>query len=164
MTQVVLSSVLKKRDIPLTAVLDEEELDALVAKVCEKNNIPAVDAAYKIDGNKMTVTPAVDGVEVDEKALREQVLERFNSGSNQDIVMSTREAHAIRLDIDEVYAKVHTQVADAYMTDEDGAHKIVPHVVGIDFDLEAAREKLEENPAEPEHIMTKWGVGYYFKV
>ena len=25
------------------------------------------------------------------------------------------------------------------------------------------REKLERNPAEPEHIMTKWGVGYYFK-
>ena len=26
-----------------------------------------------------------------------------------------------------------------------------------------AREKLEQDPAEPEHIMTKWGVGYYFK-
>ena len=25
------------------------------------------------------------------------------------------------------------------------------------------REKLEDNPAEPRHIMTKWGVGYYFK-
>ena len=25
------------------------------------------------------------------------------------------------------------------------------------------REKLEKDPAEPEHIMTKWGVGYYFK-
>ena len=25
------------------------------------------------------------------------------------------------------------------------------------------REKLEENPAEPDHILTKWGVGYYFK-
>ena len=24
------------------------------------------------------------------------------------------------------------------------------------------REKLEENPAEPDHILTKWGVGYYF--
>jgi len=24
-------------------------------------------------------------------------------------------------------------------------------------------EKLEENPAEPDHILTKWGVGYYFK-
>ena len=25
------------------------------------------------------------------------------------------------------------------------------------------REKLEKNPAQPEHILTKWGVGYYFK-
>jgi len=25
------------------------------------------------------------------------------------------------------------------------------------------REKLEENPAEPEYIMTKWGVGYYIR-
>ena len=25
------------------------------------------------------------------------------------------------------------------------------------------REKLEENPAEPKYILTKWGVGYYFK-
>ena len=22
---------------------------------------------------------------------------------------------------------------------------------------------VKKNPAEPEHIMTKWGVGYYFK-
>jgi DNA-binding response OmpR family regulator len=25
------------------------------------------------------------------------------------------------------------------------------------------REKLEENPADPQYIMTKWGVGYYFR-
>ena len=25
------------------------------------------------------------------------------------------------------------------------------------------REKLEPDPAKPVHIMTKWGVGYYFK-
>ena len=25
------------------------------------------------------------------------------------------------------------------------------------------RRKIEKNPAEPEYIMTKWGVGYYFK-
>ena len=25
------------------------------------------------------------------------------------------------------------------------------------------REKLERHPAEPEYILTKWGVGYYFK-
>ena len=33
----------------------------------------------------------------------------------------------------------------------------------VDVHIRRLREKLEKNPAEPEHIMTKWGVGYYFK-
>ena len=33
----------------------------------------------------------------------------------------------------------------------------------VDVHIRRLREKLEENPAQPKHIMTKWGVGYYFK-
>ena len=33
----------------------------------------------------------------------------------------------------------------------------------VDVLIRRLREKLEENPAEPKYIMTKWGVGYYFK-
>ena len=33
----------------------------------------------------------------------------------------------------------------------------------VDVHIRRLREKLEESPAEPQHIMTKWGVGYYFK-
>ena len=33
----------------------------------------------------------------------------------------------------------------------------------VDVHIRRLREKLENNPAEPEHIMTKWGVGYYFR-
>ena len=33
----------------------------------------------------------------------------------------------------------------------------------VDVHIRRLREKLEKNPAEPDHIMTKWGVGYYFK-
>ena len=33
----------------------------------------------------------------------------------------------------------------------------------VDVHVHRLREKLESNPAEPEHIVTKWGVGYYFK-
>ena len=33
----------------------------------------------------------------------------------------------------------------------------------VDVHIHRLREKLETNPAEPEHIITKWGVGYYFK-
>ena len=33
----------------------------------------------------------------------------------------------------------------------------------VDVHIRRLREKLEHAPAEPEHIMTKWGVGYYLK-
>ena len=33
----------------------------------------------------------------------------------------------------------------------------------VDVHIRRLREKLEENPAAPQHILTKWGVGYYLK-
>ncbi len=32
----------------------------------------------------------------------------------------------------------------------------------VDVHIRRLREKIENNPAKPEFIMTKWGVGYYF--
>lgn len=33
----------------------------------------------------------------------------------------------------------------------------------VDVHIRRLREKLEREPSEPEHIMTRWGVGYYFE-
>lgn len=33
----------------------------------------------------------------------------------------------------------------------------------VDVHIRRLREKLEENPAQPEYVMTKWGVGYYIR-
>ena len=33
----------------------------------------------------------------------------------------------------------------------------------VDVHIRRLREKLERDPAKPEYIFTKWGVGYYFK-
>ena len=32
----------------------------------------------------------------------------------------------------------------------------------VDVHIRRLREKIEQNPAQPEFIFTKWGVGYYF--
>lgn len=49
--------------------------------------------------------------------------------------------------------------------------KLLPLIWGVDYPGDARtvdvhirrlREKIEENPSEPEYIHTKWGVGYYF--
>lgn len=33
----------------------------------------------------------------------------------------------------------------------------------VDVHIRRLREKIEQNPAEPTYIMTKWGVGYYYR-
>ncbi len=33
----------------------------------------------------------------------------------------------------------------------------------VDVHVRRLREKIEENSSQPEYILTKWGVGYYFK-
>ena len=33
----------------------------------------------------------------------------------------------------------------------------------VDVHIRRIREKLEQNPADPQYILTKWGVGYYFR-
>ena len=33
----------------------------------------------------------------------------------------------------------------------------------VDVHIRRLREKLEYDPAAPQHILTKWGIGYYFK-
>lgn len=33
----------------------------------------------------------------------------------------------------------------------------------VDVHIRRLREKIEPNPAEPDYIKTKWGVGYYYK-
>ena len=33
----------------------------------------------------------------------------------------------------------------------------------VDVHIRRLREKLDDDPAAPQHILTKWGIGYYFK-
>ena len=43
------------------------------------------------------------------------------------------------------------------------AYEYRSDIRAVDVHIRRLREKLENNPAEPEYIMTKWGVGYYFR-
>lgn len=43
------------------------------------------------------------------------------------------------------------------------AHEYRSDIRTVDVHIRRLREKLEENPAEPKYLLTKWGVGYYFR-
>ncbi len=137
-----------KHDISPSALLDEAAVNELIAKIAEQNNIAPVHAAYSVDTDKavMTLTPPKDGVKVNEEELRAQIRSRFDTSSYEDVVMTTEVDAATVLDMDAVYSAVHAEVKDATMTVEGEQHKIVPHVIGVDFDLAFAKEKLAASP------------------
>ncbi len=42
-------------------------------------------------------------------------------------------------------------------------YKYYGDVRNVDVHVRRLREKIEPDPAEPEYVMTKWGMGYYFR-
>ncbi len=41
-------------------------------------------------------------------------------------------------------------------------NEAVTDIRAVDVHISRLRDKIEKNPAQPEYILTKWGVGYYF--
>ena len=62
------------------------------------------------------------------------------------------------MDEDDVMMQALEAGASDFSAEED-----VFEITTTPDDLGSVREKLEENPAEPKYILTKWGVGYYFR-
>ena len=129
-----------------TPVTIDEELAEYLASEFAEANIEPIDADYVIEGNKMTLTPPVDGKVLNHKTFIDTICQKFATFSYDDVTIELEHAEAKPLNLDEVYKEVHKEVADAKIEDVDGKKVVTPHVVGTDFDLEAAKKALEASP------------------
>ncbi len=118
------------------------------------------------------------------KARIRAMLRRTGSTSKQEI-SNTLSAGSIKLDLDARNAYKNGTLADLTAKEFDvieflmrnpnrvysrealldtiWAYEYRSDIRTVDVHIRRLREKLEENPAEPKHILTKWGVGYYFR-
>ena len=118
------------------------------------------------------------------KARIRAMLRRTGSTSKQE-TSNTLSAGSIKLDLDARNAYKNGTLADLTAKEFDvieflmrnpnrvysrealldtiWAYEYRSDIRTVDVHIRRLREKLEENPAEPKHILTKWGVGYYFR-
>jgi len=134
-------------DVGLTVAADEDSLLALMEKV-SKYDVEPVDATYTIEDDTLLLHPRHDGKKVNAEKFKERLLTAFAEEDYSEIRLEREVAEAVALDIDKVYSEVHTEVKDAYLEKTEEGNKIVPHVVGVDFDLEAARAAYNKTPDE----------------
>ena len=92
-----------------------------------------------------------DGVFVCQSCGTQHVADTENTGPTSSIADVLKER--IR----------HNQEQREALLDTIWAYEYRSDIRTVDVHIRRLREKLEENPAEPQYIMTKWGVGYYFR-
>ena len=84
---------------------------------------------------------------------------RITAGSGKPVELTAREFDLVELLIrnpNRVYSREN-------LLDLIWGYEYRSDIRTVDVHIRRIREKLETVPAEPEYIMTKWGVGYYFK-
>ena len=169
------------------------EMDGLTAcgQIREFSNVPIVLLTAKADdmdklmgfdnGADDYITKPFNILEL--KARIRALLRRASSGTKKEENMLT--IGGISLDLDARNAYHDGQLADLTAKEFDviefimrnpnrvysrealldtiWANEYKSDIRTVDVHIRRLREKLEENPAEPNYIMTKWGVGYYFR-
>ena len=169
------------------------EMDGLTAcaKIREFSNVPIILLTAKADdmdkligfdhGADDYLTKPFNILEL--KARIKALLRR--SGNQGNTIGNELTIGAITLDLDGRNAYVSGQMVDLTAKEFDvveflmrnanrvysrealldtiWAYEYRSDIRTVDVHIRRLREKLEPNPAEPQYIMTKWGVGYYFR-
>ena len=144
----VLSIIFTGREINIAVTTDEAAANALMAELA-KYDIAPVDASYTIEGeNTLVLHPRTDGKKLDTEVLMQNITDRFLNEDYSPLRVERTVTESVALDLDKVYAEVHKEVTDAHLEKDGEGKKIVPHVVGVDFDLEAAKIAYEKTPGE----------------
>ena len=119
------------------------------------------------------------------KAMIRALLRRSGNHHREDQQRNLLVGGSIKLDLDARNAYKNDELADLTAKEFDVIEFLMRHpnrvysrealldtiwayeyrsdIRTVDVHIRRLREKLEANPAQPQHILTKWGVGYYFK-
>ena len=179
--------------VVLDVMMPEMDGLTACSKIREFSNIPIIMLTAKTDdmdkligfdhGVDDYLTKPFNILEL--KARIRALLRRSNAAQKQDMPSNTLTIGTISLDLDARNAYRNGELADLTAKEFDvieflmrnpnrvysrealldtiWAYEYRSDIRTVDVHIRRLREKLEENSAEPKYIMTKWGVGYYFK-
>ena len=136
----ILFAAITGENIELELSYNEESLNLIVGDVASKIPGKVIDYNYSIEDAELILTKGTAGVKVKEDKLKEDILNEIKERNVEDIINSEEKKHVAievdnvqpkTIDIDKVYADVHTEPKDAYYEEE--PFKLYPEQDGIDF-------------------------------
>lgn len=144
----ILKAMLKGKDINLEYSYNEELLNKITQDIALKIPEAVEEASYYIEDEKLYISKGKEGNTVNQEKLKNEILEKISNDNNEAIVLEVYKTEPKEINIEEIYKEVHTEPKDAYYKKD--PFEIFPHVDGIDFDIEKAKEIIKEEKEEYE--------------
>lgn len=142
----ILLSIIFGNDIKLNTFYNKEILDNIVKDIKRKipNAVKEVD--FCIEEDNLIITKGTPGLAIDEEELKQKIEEAMLLSTDNLINISTFQTNPKEINIEEIYKEVHTEAKDAYYTKN--PFQIFPEVLGIDFNIEEAKDIIKEEKEE----------------
>ena len=149
----IIKALLFGKEISLEYTYNEELLNKLLNDINSKIPNSVVEANYCIEDDKLIITKGRKGTSINTEKVKKTIInEILSSNKGIQINVDLIEKEPLPIDIDKIYEEVYTEPKDAYYTKD--PFQVFPHVDGVDFDIEAARELLKEDKEEYEIELT----------
>lgn len=138
---------IKNKNVEVGIDYNQELLNNIINEIAVKIPGAVEKPSYCIEDKKLTITKGKAGNTINKEKFKEEVIKRLElEKQNEPIELEIINVEPEAIDIDKIYSEVHKEAKNAYYTRD--PFQVYPHVDGVDFDLEAAREMLKEDKEE----------------
>ena len=134
------------KNFELQSTYNEELLDNIVNDISTKIPNAVIESDYYIENETLIITRGTEGNSINKELIKTQIIEKLKNNNGEDIIFKLEKCSPKDIDIEKIYEEVHSEPKDAYYTKE--PFKVFPHVDGIDFDIEQAKEILKQEQEE----------------
>lgn len=142
----IIKSKIIGTNIGIEAKYNEELLNNIIEEIKRKIPNGVQEPDFCIEEENLIITKGRPGLSINEESLKEFIKESLNLSYTKNIELKTINATPKDIDIEKIYNEVHKEAQDAYYTTN--PFQIFAEVIGIDFNIEEAKEILKEDKEE----------------
>ncbi len=144
----ILATFMQKKNLPIAYQYNQENQKNLIADI--EPNLPHAlkQYSYYVEDGKLIITKGTEGYVIQQDELANRIIESIQKETQEEkkveIPVEIKQPESI--DLDKIHQEIYVEPQDAYYTTN--PFTVYPHVEGVDFDVEKAKEMLQEDKEE----------------